>query len=148
MFWNKGFGESAPFLLPESRGEKVLLFFSNFSLILYLRLSGQREQGHSYCAGPSLCCLVWRWCLSFLSLPLSLLFFFLLRCRWPHLQVNWNSWRYIISFLLLTHICLEFFFFFFKQQHNLQLVGPLTLPPCSKSASDLWDAFAYQWMKS
>lgn len=32
------------------------------------------------------------------------------RCRWPRLQVKWNSWRCIISFLLLLLICWDFFF--------------------------------------
>lgn len=98
------------FFFSGSRGEKVLYSLVTF-LILNMCLSGHEEQGHSYCSGPRLCAGVGGSFspLSFSSLPLSLLF--LLRCRWPHLQVNWNSWRHIISFLLLTHICLDFFFF-------------------------------------
>lgn len=40
-----------------------------------------------------------------LSLSISLS---LSRYRWTHLQVNLNSWRCIISILLLLHICSDF----------------------------------------
>ncbi len=54
------------------------------------------------CITPSLSILS---CISSFSLSVYL---FLWRYRWTHLQVNLNSWRCIISILLLPHICSEF----------------------------------------
>ena len=74
-----------------------------------LSLPGPQEPGHAWTSGTALCGY---FPLLPLRLPVVSPLPFLPRCRWSHLQVNWNSWRRIISFLLLLHICLDFFFFF------------------------------------